>query len=33
MNNVEREVMLPSKEELIKRYYLSVSKKSLVREE
>jgi hypothetical protein len=33
MNNVEREVMLPSMEELIKRYYLSVSKKSLVREE
>src|SRR4051794_34810726 len=33
MDNVARETMLPSKEELIKRYYLSVSKKSLVREE
>jgi hypothetical protein len=32
MDNVAREVMLPSKEELIKRYFLSVSKKSLTRE-
>ena len=33
MDNVAKEVMLPSKEELIKLYYLSVSKKSLTREE
>jgi hypothetical protein len=33
MDNVARETMLPSKEELIRLYYLSVSKKSLVREE
>ena len=33
MDNVAREVMLPSKEELIRLYYLSVSKKSLAREE
>jgi hypothetical protein len=33
MDNVNREAMLPSKAELIKQYYLSVSKKSLVREE
>jgi hypothetical protein len=33
MANVNRETMLPSKEELIKLYYLSVSKKSQVRGE
>jgi hypothetical protein len=33
MDNVAREVMLPSKEDLIERYYLSVSRKSLKREE
>ncbi len=33
MDNVAREVMLPSKDELIRLYYLSVSKKSLNREE
>ena len=33
MDNVFKEEPLPSKEELIRRYYLSVSKKSLVREE
>jgi hypothetical protein len=33
LDNVFKEEPLPSKEELIRRYYLSVSKKSLVREE
>jgi hypothetical protein len=33
MDNVFKEEMLPSKEDLIRRYYLSVSKKSLIREE
>jgi hypothetical protein len=33
MDNVAREGMLPSKDDLIRRYYLSVSKKSLTREE
>jgi hypothetical protein len=33
MDNIAKETMLPSKEELIRRYYLSVSKKSLTREE
>jgi hypothetical protein len=33
IDNIAREVMLPSKEELIRLYYLSVSKKSLAREE
>ena len=33
MDNVFKEELLPSKEDLIKRYYLSVSKKSLSREE
>ena len=33
MDNVFKEELLPSKEELIRRYYLSVSKKSLAREE
>lgn len=33
MDNVAREVMLPKKEDLIRLYYLSVSKKSLSREE
>jgi hypothetical protein len=33
MDNIAKEVMLPSKEELIRLYYLSVSKKSLTREE
>ncbi len=33
MDNVFKEEPLPSKEDLIRRYYLSVSKKSLVREE
>jgi hypothetical protein len=33
MDNVSREVMLPSREELIRLYYLSVSKKSLSRED
>ena len=33
MDNVFKEEPLPSKEELIRRYYLSVSKKSLLREE
>ncbi len=33
MDNVFKEELLPAKEDLIKRYYLSVSKKSLSREE
>ena len=33
MDNVSKEEALPSREELIRRYYLSVSKKSLIREE
>ena len=33
MDNVFKEEVLPSKEDLVKRYYLSVSKKSLSREE
>jgi len=33
IDNIAREVMLPSKEELIRLYYLSVSKKSQSREE
>jgi hypothetical protein len=33
MDNIAKEVMLPAKEELIRLYYLSVSKKSLTREE
>jgi hypothetical protein len=32
MDNVAREVMLPTKEKLIERYFLSVSQKSLTRE-
>jgi hypothetical protein len=33
MDNIAKEGMLPSKEELIRRYLLSVAKKSLTREE
>ena len=33
MENVFKEEYLPSKDDLIRRYYLSVAKKSLVREE
>jgi hypothetical protein len=33
LDNVAKEIMLPSKQELIRLYYLSVSKKSMAREE